>query len=168
MLNTRSCWPYPATKATTDLVPFRPTISPILIQGCPSKYATTTSNASPSSTTTPTIRKAQTNPLPIQNIQRHYLRLLRLWPIDHLRGVTFHDAIRKRLEARFLRPSNPPLKSNENSVAAAAEPVETKVDAGKESEQLNVLYSLMENRYSRKVCLCSSRKSTCVLMGSER
>jgi hypothetical protein len=69
---------------------------------------------------------------------KHYLRGLSRWPKDALRPeAQFQDALRRRIDRRFLAPSNNP----------AAKLADEKV----ELEQANALYSLLENRYSRKV-----------------
>lgn len=83
-------------------------------------------------------------------IQKHYLRIIRQWPVDHLRPVSFHDATRKRMTAKFLKPQvEPPLV--QKAVADGAQPATApaaKPDEKYEMEQVNALYSLLENRYS--------------------
>lgn len=73
---------------------------------------------------------------------KHYIRALSRWPKDPLRPeCQFQDAMRKRIDRRFLPVSSPDAPA----VAGNA------VDERFELEQANVLYSLLENRYSRKV-----------------
>lgn len=67
---------------------------------------------------------------------KHYIRALSRWPKDALRPeCQFQDALRKRLDSRYQSSS----------------PVST-ADERADLEQANILYSLLENRYSRKVC----------------
>jgi hypothetical protein len=73
--------------------------------------------------------------LPPQLVYKHYLRALSRWPTDPLRpDCQFQDAMRRRIDQR-LSPQNA-----------------ANVDARAELEQVNALYSLLENRYSKKVC----------------
>lgn len=58
--------------------------------------------------------------------------MLRQWPIDVLRGITFQDSMRRRMASRFGTPG-------------------AAVDVAAETEQMNALYSLLENRYSTAV-----------------
>lgn len=78
---------------------------------------------------------------------KHYIRALARWPKDTLRPeCQFQDVMRKRLDRRFLPTSSPESQSAATAVANSA------VDERLELEQANILYSLLENRYSRKVC----------------
>ena len=78
------------------------------------------------------------------------------WPVDALRpNVSFQKAMRMRI-ARGLEPA----KTNpENNVVAneaqASVPVATKFNEQAELEQVNALYSFLENRYSQKVRVSS-------------
>lgn len=93
-----------------------------------------------------------TNRPPAQTLQKHYLRLIRLWPKDHLRGVLVQDALRKRLETRYLIPAAAPQKNVESNGALVMPAAKGEIDEKEEREQLNALYSLLENRYSKQVC----------------
>ncbi|KZF24553.1 hypothetical protein L228DRAFT_245517 [Xylona heveae TC161] len=79
---------------------------------------------------------------------RHYLRILRRWPKDLLRPeVTFQNAMRKRLEQRFgpsAVAANPQDKAAEKSITPS------QLNETAELAQVNALYSLLENRYSKK------------------
>ncbi|PSS09087.1 hypothetical protein M430DRAFT_182766 [Amorphotheca resinae ATCC 22711] len=72
---------------------------------------------------------------------KHYLRALSRWPKDPLRpDCQFQDAMRHRIEQRLS-----PQKAAASPDAARAE-----------LEQVNALYSLLENRYSKKYALKGS------------
>lgn len=88
---------------------------------------------------------AHTN-LPPKTVYKHYLRALSRWPKDALRPeCQFQDVIRKRVDRRLL-PSSPSTSTKPPSKLSSAE-------EKAEWEQVNALYSLLENRYSRKVCI---------------
>lgn len=126
-----------------------------------------------------------------RNLLRHYARLLRTWPSDVLRPVTFHTSMRKRLRDRFLTPTAAASPADSHATAreraektaaniqgsgkppdstsspdSTSVPVEEKASrvaqmtpGGRvqdEMEQVNALYSLLENRYS-KTYPCSDR-----------
>jgi cytochrome b pre-mRNA-processing protein 6 len=75
------------------------------------------------------------------------MRALSRWPKDNLRPeCQFQDAMRRRIERRFLPASSPNTPTAAQAVANSA------VDEKVELEQVNAIYSLLENRYSRKVC----------------
>ena len=66
------------------------------------------------------------------------MRALSRWPKDTLRPESqFQDAMRRRIDRKFLPDASMP-----NAV-----PVNEKA----EMEEVNALYSLLENRYDRKV-----------------
>jgi len=74
---------------------------------------------------------------------KHYIRALSRWPKDNLRpDCQFQDAMRKRIDRRFL----PASASNIPRAAQAV--ANSPVDEKKGLEEANVLYSLLENRYS--------------------
>ncbi|KIN00851.1 hypothetical protein OIDMADRAFT_53995 [Oidiodendron maius Zn] len=76
-------------------------------------------------------------------VYKHYLRALSRWPKDALRPeCQFQDVIRKRVDRRLL-PSSPSTSTKSPSKLSSAE-------EKAEWEQVNALYSLLENRYSRK------------------
>jgi len=82
---------------------------------------------------------------------KHYVRALSRWPKDTLRPeCQFQDAMRKRLDRRFLPASSSGTQSAATAVANNA------VEERLESEQANILYSLLENRYSRKYPITGS------------
>ncbi|KAF8866104.1 hypothetical protein BDZ45DRAFT_795758 [Acephala macrosclerotiorum] len=82
---------------------------------------------------------------------KHYIRALSRWPKDNLRpDCQFQDAMRKRIDRRFLPASSP------NTPNAAQAVVNSAVDERLELEQANVLYSLLENRYIRKYPITGS------------
>jgi hypothetical protein len=77
---------------------------------------------------------------------KHYLRALSRWPKDPLRPETqFQDAIRRRIDRQFL-----PASSSDPAKAVQKVP-NSSVDEKLELENVNILYSLLENRYTRKV-----------------
>ncbi|CZR57450.1 uncharacterized protein PAC_07339 [Phialocephala subalpina] len=81
---------------------------------------------------------------------KHYIRALSRWPKDNLRpDCQFQDAMRKRIDRRFLLASS----TTPNAARAVAN---SAVDERLELEQVNVLYSLLENRYSRKYPITGS------------
>jgi len=113
------------------------------------------------------------NTTPPQNISKHYARLLRLWPADALRPITFHRATLLRLQQTpiastttptFSTPSEPPVSPTEptspltlaphliksGSVPSPSAQSGTHGTLGRSSDeaQINALYSLLENRYS--------------------
>ncbi|MCJ1298519.1 hypothetical protein MMC08_001309 [Hypocenomyce scalaris] len=82
---------------------------------------------------------------------KHYQRALAQWPVDLLRPeVSFQKAMRQRIERRFI-PST--TNSQDNVVAndaLASVPAASGMDDKAELEQVNVLYSFVENRYTKK------------------
>jgi len=82
---------------------------------------------------------------------KHTLRALSRWPKDTLRPeCQFQDAMRRRLDRKFLPASAPG-----SQVTAQAAPISA-MNERSELEQANVLYSLLENRYSRKYPITGS------------
>ncbi|CAL3971788.1 unnamed protein product [Diplocarpon coronariae] len=76
---------------------------------------------------------------------QHHLRALARWPKDELRpGCQLPDAVRRRVEQRFLPVSSETAPGATQRIAASP------LDEKRELEQANALYSLLENRYSRK------------------
>ena len=88
----------------------------------------------------------------LQLVNRHYERILAQWPVDALRpNVSFEKAMRRRI-ARRLEPANATPEINVVAKEAQASvPVATKFNEQAELEQVNALYSFLENRYSQKV-----------------
>ncbi|KAI4094851.1 MAG: hypothetical protein LQ348_006586 [Seirophora lacunosa] len=85
-------------------------------------------------------------------VYRHYQRALAQWPIDVLRPqVSFQGSMRRRIEKQF-GPSNndktayDPSKESKDTLVTPLKPS----DEGAELDQVNVLYSFLEDRYSKK------------------
>ena len=87
-----------------------------------------------------------------QAVRANYLRVLSQWPVDALRpNVSFQKSIRNRIDKRLSDSSSP---SADNVVANEAQvtvPSPKPFAALQEVAQVNVLYSFLEDRYSRKV-----------------
>ncbi|KAE8449977.1 hypothetical protein EG329_007116 [Mollisiaceae sp. DMI_Dod_QoI] len=82
---------------------------------------------------------------------KHFIRALSRWPKDNLRpDCQFQDVMRKRIDKRFLPASS------SNTPKAAQAVANSGIDERMELEQANVLYSLLENRYSRKYPITGS------------
>lgn len=78
-----------------------------------------------------------------QVIYKHYMRALSQWPKDALRpDCRFEDVMRKQIEQKF----NPP-KAAEGAKPVAAIPIDEKA----EMDQVNALFSLLGNRYTKRV-----------------
>ncbi|MCJ1344567.1 hypothetical protein MMC31_002770 [Peltigera leucophlebia] len=89
-------------------------------------------------------------------LYKHYQRTLAKWPVDLLRPeVSFQTVMRRRIDKRFLPHASQPMIGagiNGTSVAPAqGQHFEEKA----EFEQVNVLYSLLENRYLDEASLKS-------------
>ncbi|KAL9016981.1 MAG: hypothetical protein Q9185_005676 [Variospora sp. 1 TL-2023] len=85
-------------------------------------------------------------------VYRHYQRALAQWPVDVLRPqVSFQDVMRRRIEKQF-GPSNnektayDPSKESKETLVTPLKPTSETA----ELEQVNVLYSFLEDRYSKK------------------
>jgi len=82
---------------------------------------------------------------------KHYLRALSRWPKDNLRPeCQFQDVMQRRIDQRFLPASSPNTPNAAQAVANSA--IDEKVEFG----QVNAIYSLLENRYSRKYPITGS------------
>jgi len=82
---------------------------------------------------------------------KHYLRALSRWPKDSLRPeCQFQDAMRRRIDRRFLPASSPDTPNGAQAVANSP------IDERLELEQVNAIYSLLENRYSRNYPITGS------------
>ncbi|KAL8731651.1 MAG: hypothetical protein Q9181_004238 [Wetmoreana brouardii] len=93
---------------------------------------------------------ARTN-LP-QVVYRHYQRALAQWPVDLLRPqVSFQDVMRRRTDKQ-LGPSSTdkasydPTKESKDTLVTPLKAYDEKA----ELDQVNALYSLLENRYTKK------------------
>lgn len=83
---------------------------------------------------------------------KHYQRALAQWPVDLLRPeVSFQKVMRRRIDKRFhpaiIRPQDNVVANG----ALASVPPAPRLDEKAELEQANVLYSFLENRYTKKV-----------------
>ncbi|KAL8999648.1 MAG: hypothetical protein Q9169_001608 [Polycauliona sp. 2 TL-2023] len=83
---------------------------------------------------------------------RHFQRVLAQWPVDVLRPqVSFQDVMRRRIDKQ-LGPSTPdqttydPAKESKDTLVTPLKPY----DEQAQLNQVNALYSLMENRYAKK------------------
>ena len=87
-----------------------------------------------------------------QIVQKHYQRILNNWPADFLRPeVSFQKTIQQRIDTQ-LKPSAAPSQDNViSNQAQASVPTPVPFDEKGELEQVNVLYSFLENRYTKKV-----------------
>lgn len=90
----------------------------------------------------------------------HYQRIQTQWPHDLLRpSVSFQSALTRRIDTRLEPSRSPPATDpGENVVANGALATippkkEASWDEGGELEQVNVLYSFLEDRYMKRVCM---------------
>ncbi|KAI9841586.1 MAG: hypothetical protein M1838_003503 [Thelocarpon superellum] len=85
---------------------------------------------------------------------KHFLRIINRWPKDILRPeVSFEKALRRRVDAQFL-PKPPTGVGKDGAPLASATPAPIAEAAA--LKEANVLYSLLENRYSNKYPLSES------------
>ncbi|MCJ1274181.1 hypothetical protein MMC21_001976 [Puttea exsequens] len=84
-------------------------------------------------------------------VQRHYQRIINNWPVDLLRpDVSLQKALQYRIDTK-LKPSRSLLQNNViANEAQATVPTPVPFDEKSELEQVNVLYSFLENRYTKK------------------
>lgn len=94
----------------------------------------------------------------IQLAYKHWQRIIRLWPTDLVRPktVSFQHLMQQRL-SKIHPPSTPKastpnaaaesIKSNEALVTAVPPSSSASWDEAHQMRQVNVLYSLLENRY---------------------
>ena len=89
----------------------------------------------------------------MQIIYKHYQRILTQWPVDLLRpNVAFKDIIQKRVDARLKDSSTSTSVNNLPANHAQVTGIRPAAfDEKGELEQINVLYSFLENRYAKKV-----------------
>lgn len=91
-------------------------------------------------------------------LQKHYLRILTHWPTDLLRPeVSFQTAMRRRIDARLApttttTTTTPPEANIVSNGAQVSIPTAVAFDEKGELEQVNVLYSFLEDRYAKRVC----------------
>ncbi|MCJ1421117.1 hypothetical protein MMC32_007479 [Xylographa parallela] len=84
-------------------------------------------------------------------VYKHYQRALARWPKDILRpDVSFQNAMQQRIDRR----TTPSTEHREAKVIAngalTTVPTPARFDEKAEMEQVNVLYSFLENRYTKK------------------
>jgi len=79
---------------------------------------------------------------------KHYQRIITRWPVDALRPeVSFQKALQRRIDRRF----NPqPIAADGSKDVKVVQTPPVPVDEKAELEQVNVLYSFLENRYMKK------------------
>ncbi|EPE26964.1 hypothetical protein GLAREA_02878 [Glarea lozoyensis ATCC 20868] len=81
-------------------------------------------------------------------VYKHYLRALSKWPKDALRPeCRFEDVMQKRIERKFNPSKNVP-----DGKPAGAVTINEKA----EMDQVNAIYSLINNRYTKQYPLGSS------------
>ncbi|KAL8768584.1 MAG: hypothetical protein Q9203_006044 [Teloschistes exilis] len=86
-------------------------------------------------------------------IFRHYERALAQWPVDALRPqISFQNVMRGRIEKQLgpasdKKTSYDPSKESKDTLVTPLKPYDEKA----EMEQVNALYSLLENRYAKQV-----------------
>ena len=88
-----------------------------------------------------------------QILFKHYQRILNCWPVDSLRPeVSFQKVLQRKadetLNPSSVKPSQDNIVANE---AKATIPTAKSFDEKGELDQVNVLYSFLENRYAKKV-----------------
>ena len=87
-------------------------------------------------------------------VLKHYQRILTSWPVDKLRPeVSFQKALQRRIDLR-LEESSPTKLPQDNIVSNGAQvsvPTPKPFDEKGELGQVNALYTLLENRYTKKV-----------------
>ena len=96
-----------------------------------------------------------------QVVYKHYQRALAQWPKDILRpNVSFQNAMQRRID----RQTTPPTEHRDASVIAndalTTVPTAARFDENAELQQVNVLYSFLENRYTKKVLMSWSHVRT--------
>lgn len=93
-----------------------------------------------------------TNNIALQIVYKHYQRLLTQWPVDLLRPeVSFQKAIQRRVDTRLKPSTTAPEDNVVFNQAQATVPTKVAFDEKGELEQVNVLYSFLENRYTKTV-----------------
>ncbi|KAI4164979.1 MAG: hypothetical protein LQ342_001255 [Letrouitia transgressa] len=85
-------------------------------------------------------------------ISRHWQKILSKWPLDPNRSeVQFQKVMRRRIDRQYGQPDikvkpSPPTKESSGKL----EPPLKTYSEKDELEQVNALYSFLENRYSKK------------------
>lgn len=93
-----------------------------------------------------------TNNIALQIVYKHYQRILTQWPVDLLRPeVSFQKAIQRRIDTRLKPSTTAPEDNVVFNQAQATVPTKVAFDEKGELEQVNVLYSFLENRYTKTV-----------------
>jgi len=89
----------------------------------------------------------------LQRIAKHYARIIFLWPKDVLRPtVAFQNTLQYRA-SQFLPAKTSPVEPESEPKAAATPRSSSAASLDPKVELLNInaLYSLLENRYSKRV-----------------
>lgn len=90
----------------------------------------------------------------LQIVYKHYQRILAQWPVDLLRpNISFQTTIQRRVDTRLKPSTTPPQDNIVSNQAQATVPTPMPFDEKGELDQVNVLYSFLENRYTKKVCV---------------
>ena len=88
----------------------------------------------------------------LQIIYKHYQRILTQWPVDRLRPeVSFQKIIQRRIDTQLKPSTTQPQDNVVSNQAQATIPSPVPFDEQGQLEQVNVLYSFLENRYQKKV-----------------
>lgn len=88
----------------------------------------------------------------LQAAYKHYVRALSRWPKDALRPERqLQEVIGHRVNRRYLPAAALAARTTEGGKDAPKETPLKPTTEKDELEQANALYSLLENRYSRKV-----------------
>ncbi|KAJ4291081.1 hypothetical protein N0V90_010279 [Kalmusia sp. IMI 367209] len=83
-------------------------------------------------------------------IAKHYTRILSLWPKDALRpNLPFARTIERRATPYGVKPISPPPEGKKSDTTAKDVPT-TSSNPQAELPKINALYSLLENRYSKR------------------
>ncbi|KAL2057693.1 hypothetical protein ABVK25_002077 [Lepraria finkii] len=83
-------------------------------------------------------------------ICKHYQRILSQWPVDLLRPeVSFQKTIQRRIDTQLKHPTTPPQDNVVSNQTQASVQISRPFNEQSELEQVNVLYSFLENRYTK-------------------
>lgn len=96
------------------------------------------------------------------NLSRHYTRILKQWPKDLLRPTSaFSSLIEKRAAAIT---ASPPAGSSSNAIAQHQEGEGEGEGETSEMKRVNALYSLLDDRYAKKVIYFTCSPSLLLLL----
>ncbi|KAM0798659.1 hypothetical protein BDR22DRAFT_891059 [Usnea florida] len=83
-------------------------------------------------------------------VYKHYQRIIAQWPVDLLRPeVSFQKIIQHRIDTRLQPSTTAPEDNIVSNQAQVSVPTKVAFDEKGELEQVNVLYSFLENRYTK-------------------